>query len=284
MISGLSAGSVAGWRFLIAGVLLALYQILRGDKITKLNRWMVIGAVAFATDIYLWHHAILSIGGGLATVLTNTQVIYMSLMSIKQKEFKKPWMVIVAALLGVLGVFLLFYDRIFSTSGVNSSLPLFDRVQGLVFGLVAGMLYTVFLVCFTKAQEFDRQKMKSNVSALQTLTWVSLIGGAGILIFESTLAQAGLREWNQLIPQNFHQISWLLILAIVIHIGGWVELGNALNHYKKATMGLILLLQPVMSTAWAWILFGERMNHLQLVGALAIFIALLIIRLAQSRD
>ncbi len=284
MISGLSAGSVAGWRFLIAGVLLALYQILRGDKITKLNRWMVIGAVAFATDIYLWHHAILSIGGGLATVLTNTQVIYMSLMSIKQKEFKKPWMVIVAALLGVLGVFLLFYDRIFSTSGVNSALPLFDRVQGLVFGLVAGMLYTVFLVCFTKAQEFDRQKMKSNVSALQTLTWVSLIGGAGILIFESTLAQAGLREWNQLIPQNFHQISWLLILAIVIHIGGWVELGNALNHYKKATMGLILLLQPVMSTAWAWILFGERMNHLQLVGALAIFIALLIIRLAQSRD
>jgi drug/metabolite transporter (DMT)-like permease len=280
LVKGLSPESVAGWRFLIAGLALALFQRLRGRKLPALDRWMVLGALAFSADIALWHHSILSIGGGLATVLTNTQVLYMSLLSLRDREFAKPSSVLFSATLGLTGVFLLFYDRIF-TSGINE-LPVFERVQGLLFGLIAGMFYTLFLICFAKSQKFDSRTRKSRISALQILTWVSILGGGGLLAMEGLLVAMGKRSSVGWVPTTSPQIFWILVLALIIHIGGWVELGNALNHYKKATMGLILLLQPVMSTVWAWMIFQEKLNSLQLAGAALIFGALTMIRLAEK--
>jgi drug/metabolite transporter (DMT)-like permease len=279
-VEGMSPGSVAGWRFLFGAALLAVLVKLKGQRFTRPNRFTYWAAAGLALDIFFWHKSIVLIGAGLATILANSQVIYMSLVSLRNGEYRSPAKVLIAAALGFAGIVLLFFDKIASSPASGSDLSWLDRftrVEGIIFGVMAGILYTVFLLSFAKAEKFSKD---GKVTQLVTLFWVSLLGGVGILGWESYQVINEDRAWSTVVPVTSMNLVSLLVLGLVIHVWGWLEIGKALRHFKKATIGLILLLQPLLVVIWSWIFFAEKLQGIQGVGALMIVSALAMIRLA----
>ncbi len=280
-IENLGPGSIAAWRFFLGAIFLAGILVWKREVIHRPNKWTLLATLGLTLDIYFWHKSILLVGAGLATILANSQVIYMSLISLWNREYRSGVLVLSAAFMGFLGIGLLFLEKIVASP---KSQNVFENIEGLVYGVLAGILYTVFLLCFGRS-EVGR---KNEGSGSQRLFWVSLMGGVGLLIFEGSLAlqkshsiTAALAE---ITPSTVPDIFWVLILAGLIHVWGWLEIGKALQLFKKASMGLLLLLQPLLVVIWGWLFFGEHLQGPQALGALMIFVALALIRWAERKS
>jgi drug/metabolite transporter (DMT)-like permease len=88
--------------------LLLLILFKREGKLLKVpwsqGRYLLASGLFFAADLYVWHRSIVYTGAGLATILANTQVFYVSLVGVflfKEKFGLKHLLAIVLAFLGV---------------------------------------------------------------------------------------------------------------------------------------------------------------------------------------
>jgi multidrug transporter EmrE-like cation transporter len=60
---------------------------------------------------------------------------------------------------------------------------------------------------------------------------------------------------------------WLLALAIVSQVVGWLFIATALPRLPAVETSVLLLVQPVFAIAWGVMLFAERMSSLQWIGS-----------------
>jgi drug/metabolite transporter (DMT)-like permease len=83
VLSGASPSTAVFFRCLYA--LPLLWWLMRredgayGPRGWRVRRWALLAGIFFAGDLLLFHHAILLIGAGLATVLVNLQVVFVTL-------------------------------------------------------------------------------------------------------------------------------------------------------------------------------------------------------------
>ena len=60
--------------------------------------------------------------------------------------------------------------------------------------------------------------------------------------------------------------GWLLALALGSQVVGWLLIGAALPRLPALETSVILLLQPMLTILWAWLLFTEAVSALQGLG------------------
>ena len=90
--------------------------------------------------------------------------------------------------------------------------------------------------------------------------WSSFVGAPIAL-----LITLGVQEpiW----PESASDWWPLLMLALVVHVGGQGGVAYGLGHTPAALATLIILIQPIVSAAAGWVLFGEAFTLLQWIGA-----------------
>ena len=66
--------------------------------------------------------------------------------------------------------------------------------------------------------------------------------------------------------------GWLLALAIVSQILGWLLIVNALASLPPLETSILLLVQPVFAIVWSRLIFDEHMSPLQWAGTLLVLI------------
>jgi drug/metabolite transporter (DMT)-like permease len=71
---------------------------------------------------------------------------------------------------------------------------------------------------------------------------------------------------EKLIPGSFRGWAVLVAMGIVSHVFGQGLIAYALAHLKAGFSSVGLLLQPVLATALAWVLFHETLSPLQAAG------------------
>jgi drug/metabolite transporter (DMT)-like permease len=70
----------------------------------------------------------------------------------------------------------------------------------------------------------------------------------------------------------------LLLLTLGSQIIGQGMILFAVNRVPPIVVGLMLLVQPIVGSAIGWIIYGERLTLFDLVGGLAIGLAVLLVR------
>ena len=70
-----------------------------------------------------------------------------------------------------------------------------------------------------------------------------------------------------LLPDTLAGWTPLLGLALIVHVGGQGGVAFGLGHTPAALATLIILIQPIVSAAAGWVLFGEAFTALQWLGA-----------------
>jgi drug/metabolite transporter (DMT)-like permease len=249
---GVGPTVIALWRCLLgalfaAGLAFALRARLSASR--GVLGLLALAGTAFAFDLFVWHRSIILAGAGIATILASVQVfVTAGLSALFYRESLTGRFVLCAtgALVGVALLAGLGSDVAFSS----------DYTRGIAYGLATGLLYGIFLVCLRGAGRRSR-----DVSALASLAWFSLVAG-GLLL---GLA-AG--EGHGLLPANWQGWSLVVLLALLAQCLGWWTIARSLPRVRGSVGGLLLLLQPALSTIWGVLLFGESLRPLQVAGAL----------------
>jgi drug/metabolite transporter (DMT)-like permease len=208
----------------------------------------LLAGALFAGDLFAWHRSILYVGPGLATILGNFQVFFLSAIGVFVFRERVTWRFVLALPLAIAGLVLL----------VGLDWPTLDTRYkiGVALGILTAVLYTGFLLTMRSAQ-----RRPHRLGGIANLAIVSLLTAA-------FLGVAALVEGESLrIPDTQ---SWLALVAygVTCQALGWLLISSALREVEAARAGLILLLQPTLTFIWDILLFGRPTPFVEGVGAI----------------
>lgn len=253
--------TAAFFRSLYALPFLIVLSLAKGpDPRTLRERAVGLGAGAMlGIDLVFWHHAIDHIGTGLATVLGNTQVVFVGLMA--------WWLYGERPSRQALGLIPLVFTGVVLVSGLGRSDAYgADPMRGVMFGVLTALAYTGYLLILRIAN----RRQGSPVGPLLDAT---LGAGLATLILGLVLGDFNPRpHW----PAH----GWLAALALVSQVFGWLLITKALPKLPALETSVLLLMQPMLTVLWGRLLFAEYLSTVQWwgiacvllgVGALSVF-------------
>lgn len=254
----LGSTAVGFYRTALAVPFLILLARWRGESLRISGRMFLILATAslcFASDLYTWHKAIHIVGAGMSTILGNTQVIWLSLFGVLALGEYAGWRLVASVTTAIIGVTLL--------SGVlaPAGMPRMD-LEGLALGIATGLLYAAYLLVLRGSRSGAEPP-----GPLTVMVWVS---GLSALFMLGMGALAG----ERLVFDDGRTLGLVLALALIVQTFGWWAIASSLPQVPAALAGLLLLLQPVLSTVWGALWFGEALTWLEALGAGLVLLAI----------
>lgn len=214
------------------------------------DRWIALGSgVLLAIDFVCWHLSIGHLGTGLSTLIANAQVVFVAVIAWLVLG-ERPERVVLVSIPVVLGGVTL-------VSGLGRADAFgSDPLLGSVLAVASAIAYAGFLLGYRRAS-------RSQASVVGALLDASI--GAAI----TTLAAGPLLGTLDLVP-HWPAHGWLLALALLCQVGGWLAIGYALPRLPAVETSTFILLQPVLTMVWGALLLAERPSLTQLVGALLV--------------
>lgn len=241
----------AFYRMLFGGAILLGWVALRGQWQWVSGRdWLLalLPALGFAADLAQWHHSILWVGPGVATLLTNVQVFLLALVGVVFYREKLACGFVPGMLLAVLGLWLL----------VGAHWSMFDAQHrlGVWLGLGSALAYTVYLLSFRRALSGHATLSAAQFLGLMSLITALLLWLWGLLEGDS-FALHGLRNWSALLGLGFfgQVVAWLLMV-------------RAMPRLPASLVGLLLLLQPALAFVLDVLLFHRATSASDWLGLL----------------
>jgi drug/metabolite transporter (DMT)-like permease len=214
------------------------------------DRWLAAGAgVFFAVDLVLWHHAIASVGAGIATVLGNLQVVFVGLIAWWLLHERPGTRLVAAVPVVLVGVVLI-------SGVVGSGAYGDDPVLGVAFGVGTSIAYAGFLLLLRRGSH----DLRRTAGPLFDATAVAAVLSAAMGPWVGGIDLAP--EW----PAH----GWLVLLALTSQVLGWLPIAVSLPRVPAVLTSVILLLQPVASVLLAAAVLDERPSRLQLLGCVIV--------------
>lgn len=193
-----------------------------------------------------WTLAIASIGAGLATVLGNTQVVFVGVAAWVVQGERPTRAAGVAVALVLVGAT--------ATSGLGGAATFGEAPwRGVAWGVANGVTYAAFLLAFRALN--TRPGAPAGMLADATL-------GAAFVTFASGLAFDPHFDLTPAWPSH----AWLVLAGVGPQTVGWMAILYALPRLPALDTSLLLLLQPVLTVLWAWTVLAETPSGVQLGG------------------
>jgi drug/metabolite transporter (DMT)-like permease len=234
----------------------------RSDQRAAADRRLGFAAgLVLAIDLWMFHAAIAAIGAGLGTLLANIQVVFVALAAWALHDERPSAAAFVAIPVVFTGVALLSGLGRADTYGN-------DPVAGVILGILAGIAYAAFILMYRAAN----RAQSSVVGALLDTTAGTAIGTAVAGLATGTL------DLGFVWPAH----RWLLILAVVAQVFGWLMIGYALPRLPALTTSVLIMVQPVGALIWGNLIFTERLSALQGAGVALVLLGVTAINVRGS--
>ncbi len=244
--------AIGFWRLLFGAGMLFSFALFQKKKVSLTRAeygWAALSGFLFSLDMFFWIRAIFYCGGGMATILSNTQVFASAVLSYFVFRERLSLKFYLAAMSAFVGVGLLV--------GIGSADVQFTHnyVLGIIFGLISGLSYANYIIALKKGSH------SPDLGAIITLmAWASafcaLFLGISMLIEKAPMFPPDARTWLLLIGFGF-----------VAQFAGWLAISSSLPKLDASRAGLALLLQPTLATVWGVMMFGEHLTVVQMLGA-----------------
>src|SRR5580658_3262668 len=216
--------TAAFYRCLLALPLLIALAVLeqrkRGPRQAAARRRAFVAGLFLAVDLVLWNHAIAEVVAGVATVLGNLQVLFVTFAAwLLWRERPAPRFllmlpVVMAGVTLVAGL---------AGSGISGAHPL----VGILYGLGTSAAYACFLIIL-------RQTTAGRPHIAGPLADSTAGAAVGSLLLG--LAFGGLR-----FEMPWASFGWLLLLAMTSQTIGWLLITSSLPRLPAALSSLLLL-------------------------------------------
>jgi drug/metabolite transporter (DMT)-like permease len=251
--------ATAFWRVALAvPVLWFLYSVKAKAKARRYSgKWPLLLAAgfAFAGDLAFWHKSVQLTSVANSTLLANLASIFVTLAAWLFLRQKPTRLFLAALAVALAGVGLLVHTSLsFSSTGL----------AGDALGVVTAMFYAGYILAVKGLR--DRGETTLHLMAVTTTI-------TALFLFPAALASG-----EQMLPSSAFG-WWVLIgLALVSHAAGQGLIAYALAHLPAAFSSVSLLFQPVMAALFAWLLLGEGLVPLQILGGLIVLAGIYLAR------
>jgi drug/metabolite transporter (DMT)-like permease len=245
---------------------LALLERRRGaPRLVPRSRWLArLAGLFLAGDLILWSHSITAIGAGLGTVVTNLQVLIVSLLAwliLGERPRRSLMLASPVMLAGLALVGGLAGGHAYGT----------DPSLGVGYGAGVAVLYAVYILLLRQATSPGKTDGRP-------------VAVAGVLVEATAGALAGSVVLG-LVTGDFHAgpevatwpaLGWLVLLAMTSQVLGWLLITVSMPRLPAAMIGALLLVQPAGSVALSYVILSERPSALQLLGVALVLTGVLV--------
>lgn len=247
------------WRLALAIPMLALLGRVIGQPVPWPGRKLAVAIAAaalfFAADLGAWHLGIRLTKLGNATLFGNISSFAFAVYGLWLVRRWPTPMQTAALLLAVAGCALLMAG----SAELSAS-----HLHGDLLALAAGVLYGGYLIGVERA--------RGQIEPIPLLVIASSVGA--VLLLPVALAFG-----ERIVPRDW---TPLIALAVGSQLIGQGLLVYAIGKVPPLVVGLALLTQPAISAAIGWIGYEESLTARDWLGAAAIALALVIVRLRGS--
>ncbi len=244
-------------------LLLLIYIFRQEDTRSRESRILTLFAgFLISLDFVGYHTAIDYIGTGIATMIGNSQVIIVTLVSWKFLGEKPNKSILFALPIVVLGLVLI--------SGIWDDEPYGkDPFKGVIAGIFAAIFYSSFLLVY----RYSNREM----APAQNLQFDATFGAALGLIFIGMLPLDPIGVESINLQPEWPNHAWLILLAMCCQVAGWIAITYALPRLPGAKTSFAVLLQPVLTIIWGLLILNEEPSFQQTMGILLILGSIILV-------
>jgi drug/metabolite transporter (DMT)-like permease len=248
-----SAGTTAFFRCALA--LPGLYAIAlverrrHGRRTTRARLGAAAAGAFLGVDLVLWAHSIYDVGAGIATVLGNLQVLFVTLIAwtvLGERPRRQFLFALPVVLVGVVLV----------AGLIGHSQPGDHPVAGVLYGLGTSVTYAVFILVLRRNTTGPAHVAGPLADASAGAALASLL--LGLAIGQLNLAP------------RLSALGWFVVLALVSQTLGWLLITSALPCLPAAISSLLLLAQPASALVLADIVVAQQPALVQVLGAVLV--------------
>ena len=214
----------------------------------------------FAGDLAVWHWSIVLTSVANAVLLANLAPIFVTLAAWLLWR-QRPSIPFLAGLTAALTGVALMVGGDFSGSSSRALL-------GDALGVITALFYAAYQVTV--------KKLRGTVNTARIMA-VSSVVTAAILL------PIALLSGEVFFPLTMTGWVKVLGLALISQVAGQSLIAYALAHLPATLSSVGLLLQPVMAGMFAWILLGETLGAIAMVGAVLVLSGIRIATQADNR-
>jgi drug/metabolite transporter (DMT)-like permease len=257
-LSGVGPVAAGFWRLALALPFLFVIARMIGQPVHWPRRGLIaltlLAGFFFAADLAAWHTGIHLTKLGNATLFGNVSSFGFAAWGLwLARRWPSPIQAS-ALLLAAIGAALL----------MGGSYELSARnLRGDLLALFAGLLYVGYLIAVERA--------RGALAPMPLLFLASAFGAVMLLPFSLMLGE-------RVFPDNW---SGVFLLALGSQVIGQGLLVYAIGSVPPLVVGLALLTQPAISAFIGWVAYNETLSPLDWVGAAAIALALVLVRLPE---
>ena len=259
-LSDTSPAASAFWRVALASLPLWLWVRLSPPPASDTShptpwRALLLAGVFFAGDLALWHWSIAFTSVANATLEANFAPIFVALGAwlLFQQRVSRPFIVALCITLG--GAILLIGPNI----GDRRALI------GDALGIGTAVFYAGYMLAVKSA------------AAHASVARIALVN---TVVAALILAPFALATADQFWPQTAYGWSVLIAMALIAHVLGQSLIAFGLGTVPAALGSVVLLIQPLLATVYAWIILDESMGPIQLVGGAIVLLGIYLARRA----
>jgi len=262
---------MAGSRFLIAGLILLIYALLKGEQIPDAKSvWKIslagILMLSVGNAFLAWTEQYLP--SGLAAILVATVPLWFVLFDKRQWKFHfSNKQIILGLIVGFAGVILLF-------AGKGSS-DLFDSRIKII------SLFVLFMctIGWTIGSLYSKYQ-KINGSTLMKVAIQML--AAGVVNFIGGFV---LKEQQGFILKNisWQSVSALAYLIIMGSLIGYMAYVWLLSIRPASLVGTYAYVNPVVAVFLGWLIADEHVNVQKIIGLLIVIVGLIIVNMSKEK-
>ena len=229
----------------------------------------LIAGFAFALDFLGYHSTVDWIGAGIGTLIGNSQVIIVTLVSWWLFGERPNLSILISLPIVMIGLFLI--------SGILDDDPYGEYpIRGVIAGIFTAIFYSAFLIIY----RFANRELAPAVN----LQFDSTVGCAiGLLILSFLPLQSIYIEPIDFQP-SLPTHGWLLALAILSQVMGWLAIAYSLPRLPAAHTSFAILLQPTFTIIWGIIFLSESPSFQQGIGMFLILGSIISVTVYGSVD
>ncbi len=256
-----STGAFFRMLYALPVLILLAFSVRKSDNRSSRARWMAFGAgLILAPDMLSYHISMNFIGVGIATLIGNSQVIIVTLVSWKLFGERPNPAILFSLPVVMIGLVLI--------SGIVDAEPYGeDPVKGVFFGILTAIFYSAFLIAFRTCNR--------GLAPVPSVQFDATAGAALGMLVLGILPLSALSVEPIDFQLTWPGHGWLILLAVISQVGGWLAVAYALPRLPAAHTSFAILLQPVLTLLWGFVILNqEGHSSNQILGMILVLAAI----------
>ncbi len=264
---------MGSFRFLVAGSLMLIWCIIRGEKLWDPKQFKAAAITGLllllvGNGCVIWSEKTLP-SSLVAVWISSAPIWFVLLDKPKWKENLSNRSTVLGLVIGFIGVILLFSEHI------NKAMA-DPKTSGTIIGLLI-----VLIGCISWAGGSIYSKYNSTGSATVNTTWQMLVAGFAFLPGSFLTNEWSGFEWKSVSSDAWFAIFYLILMGSILAYSAYVWLLQVRPATQVSTYAYV---NPVVAVLLGVFFGGEQMSWIQITGLAIILGSVLLINLAKYRQ